>query len=120
MDGSGRISKRNQRFLRPIKAYKDVIVRRAEPRTDSQQPSEVVKPRVVEVARNVPDTAGYSTILPEVVANEPCGEANGPDGVASEPDNVFGVANGGHPGSTSVERLRRSARNVWRPSHYTK
>ena len=140
MDGSGRLTKRNRRFLRPIKAYKDMITQRAEPVHDHQPVDRVARPR--EVAHGVTDTAGYSSLLPEVMANGPNGvvldqtvrmsDKYFDAGLSQAVENVLrngdgqpnGVANGNHPGSGNVEpveavgQLRRSARNVQRPVSY--
>ena len=119
-DGSGRVSKRNRRYRRRIKAYKDVVCRRAEPKVDSQQPEKVASQQVVEVARSVPDTAGYSTLLPEstVESDESCEVANKSSGVANMPNVVQTESGGDHTGGNAVDRLRRSSRSVWRPSNY--
>ena len=125
MDGSGRITKRNRRFLRPNKAYKDVITQRAEPKYDNQPVDKVVRPQEIEVANSVTDTTGYSTLMPGGTANRPegtvnmlVGTADMPVGTANMPSNTSCAPGDVHSGSGDGPVLRRSTRDVWRPVSY--
>ena len=137
MDGSGRLTKRNRRFLRPIKAYKDVLSRGVEPQRDVQTIGDTVKPREVDCGMS--DTAGYSSLLPEARASKPDDTVTcvPGEGVLEFPvqmtDKDFDegllraaasvqqreeVNDGNVVPVEAGRRLRRSSRNVVRPASY--
>ena len=59
VDGSGRLTKRNRRFLRPIKAYKDAVPVQAVPRPREPMDAPLSPIEVVS------DTLAFSNLVPE-------------------------------------------------------
>ena len=133
MDGSGRLTKRNRRFLRPIKAYKDIITEPVHGRPVSEADG------VGEVVSEVTDTTGFTSLLPEAGASRPVETVTGEpsEGVLEFPvqmaDEDFDegllraaanvqrqdeVTNGDVVPEEAGRRLRRSSRNVQRPASY--
>ena len=89
VDGSGRVSKRNRRFLCPIKAYKDAVM--PESATRPREPMDA--PPSSEV---VSDTRSFSNLVPEA-------QSEVGDDVSAP---------------VVPPALRRSAREVKRPEKY--